>query len=105
MVYSFYANMGGIAIKVPKILRESYRSLASPIEEIVFVGNAGIESLLRREMTRNDFLDLSEEDTKSKSKANGIAKTFVCIQALWFIAQCLIRCDWVIECYKNLRIM
>ena len=77
MVRGFYAKIGRIAIKIPKVLHESQRSLASRTEENVFVSNAGI--FYRREMSRNDSPDLSQEDIKSKSKANGIAKTLVCI--------------------------
>lgn len=53
--------------------------------------------LLKEEGTRRDeFPDLSEEDIKSKSKANGLAKGLICFQALWFIAQCLTRRKCVI---------
>lgn len=35
--------------------------------------------------------DISEEDIKDKSKADGLTKTIVCIQATWFIVQCIVR--------------
>ena len=34
---------------------------------------------------------LSEEEIWDKSKVNGPAKAIVCIQALWFCAQCVGR--------------
>ncbi|KAF6239334.1 hypothetical protein HO173_002596 [Letharia columbiana] len=47
--------------------------------------------LSEHEIGRNVIPNLSEEEIESKSKANGLAKALVCIQALWFIAQCLTR--------------
>ena len=35
--------------------------------------------------------NLSEQDIMDKSKADGLAKTLVCVQALWFCAQCISR--------------
>lgn len=35
--------------------------------------------------------NLTEEEINAKSKANGLAKALVCIQALWFIATCVSR--------------
>jgi len=36
-------------------------------------------------------LDLSKEHIQDKSKANGLAKTLICLQALWFCIQCVSR--------------
>jgi hypothetical protein len=35
--------------------------------------------------------DLSEFEIQDKSKASGLAKTLVCLQALWFCIQCIVR--------------
>jgi hypothetical protein len=36
-------------------------------------------------------LDISKKYLQDKSKANGLAKTLVCLQASWFCVQCLVR--------------
>ena len=86
-MHGFYALMGGIAFTIPENLSESKRFLPSSTSETWFVNFDGIRLLLE-----HDFIpDLSEEEIQSKSKANGLAKSLVCIQASWFIAQCLSR--------------
>lgn len=35
--------------------------------------------------------DISEEYIRDKSKANGFAKVIVCLQAIWFCVQCIVR--------------
>ena len=84
--------MGGFAIQIPESLPESKKFLPSDNSETWFLTEAGIHFLLKEEATGSDKVpDLSEEDIKSKSKANGLAKGLICLQALWFIAQCLTR--------------
>jgi hypothetical protein len=36
-------------------------------------------------------LNISKKDLQDKSKANGLAKALVCLQASWFCVQCLVR--------------
>lgn len=91
MVHGFYAAMGGIAFEIPENLPEFKRFLPSNITETWFVHPYGIELLSEQRIGRDVLPNLSEEEIKSKSKANGVAKALVCIQALWFIAQCLTR--------------
>ena len=83
--------MGGIAFTIPGNLPESKRFLPQDTSETWFISDYGIDILLKQENYRNVIPDLSEEEIKSKSKANGLTKALVCIQALWFIAQCLTR--------------
>lgn len=83
--------MGGIAFTIPENLPESKRFLPSNSSETWFVSHDGIRFLLQGENGSMIIPDLSKEDIQSKSKANGLAKALVCIQALWFIAQCLTR--------------
>lgn len=83
--------MGGLAIRIPNNLPESKKSLPSDNSETWFLTSDGVQHLLKQESTHADLPDLSMEDIKSKSKANGLAKALVCIQALWFIAQCITR--------------
>lgn len=91
IVHGFYAVMGGIAFEIPDNLPESKRFLSSNTTETCFLSHDGINLLSEQEIGRDLLPNLSEEEIKSKSKANGVAKALVCIQALWFIAQCLTR--------------
>lgn len=83
--------MGGLAIQIPGNLPESKRFLPSDNSEIWFLTFGGGSHLLEQESTHEDLPDLSTGEIKSKSKANGLAKALVCVQALWFIAQCINR--------------
>ena len=83
--------MGGFAIEVPDDLPESQQFLPRDYTRRWFVPLHGIRKLVDFSCGLDVLPDLSEEDIKSKSKASGFAKTLVCIQALWFIAQCITR--------------
>ena len=83
--------MGGLAIHIPDNLPESKRFLPSNNSETWFLTSDGVRHLLEQDSTHGDLPDLSTEEIKSKSKASGLAKALVCIQALWFIAQCITR--------------
>ena len=95
MVHGFYAIMGGFAIYVPKDLPSSEKFLPDDASETWFLrfplGFLSLNYLLEQEAYQRDFPDVSEAEIKSKSKADGFAKTLVCIQAFWFISQCLTR--------------
>ena len=90
--------MGGIAFEISE--SESEKFLPSKIKEIWFISDRGIRRLTALESGREIIPNVSEEEIKSKSKANGLAKAFVCIQALWFIAQCLTRRKWP-KCFHS----
>ena len=87
-MHGFYVGMGGLAIHISESLPESQKFFPLNTSETVFIGRDALEYLIEKEP---ELLDLSEIEIKSKSKANGLAKALVCIQALWFIAQCLTR--------------
>lgn len=91
LAHGFYALMGGFAFEIPEQLPESKKFLPSHTKETWFVDFNGIRLLMKHEEYRGVLPNLSEEEIKSKSKANGLAKALVCIQALWFIAQCITR--------------
>lgn len=92
IVHGFYANMGGFAILIPSNLPPQKKFLPTDKDQMWFITNVGLRSLLDEEGPgRDEFSNLSEDEIKSKSKANSLAKTLVCIQALWFILQCLTR--------------
>ena len=94
MTHGFYAMMGGFAIHIPKNLSKSDKFLPSNKDEFWFVTVNGIRTLLSHNKDCDKIPNLSEEEIKSKSKANGFTKTLVCVQAVWFIAQCLTRRKW-----------
>lgn len=83
--------MGGIALHVPENLPKTKSFLPPDGRGTWFLDGDAIIGLLKTQNGRNDLPNLSEAEIRSKSKANGLAKTFVCVQALWFIAQCLTR--------------
>lgn len=89
MTHGFYAFMGGLAVRIPKHLPKF-----SPYDTSVplSIDAAGLEYLFGQEHKIDVLLNLSEKEIQSKSKANGLTKTIVCIQALWFITQCFTRC-------------
>ena len=83
--------MGGFAFEIPENLPVSKRFLPLRTKETWFVTSGGIRSLVQKEGGRDVIPNLSVEEIKSRSKANGLAKALVCFQALWFIAQCITR--------------
>ena len=64
--------------------RDNENDMSSP-NAITFTDEAGDGIDL------SPIINTSEEDIKDKSKASGLAKTLVCVQALWFCAQCISR--------------
>ena len=81
--------MGGLAFHISEF--ESEKFLPSKTNETWFIDDEGVLALMRLDYGPEIIPDLSVEEIKSKSKANGLTKALVCIQALWFIAQCLTR--------------
>lgn len=102
-MHGFYAVMGGIAFEIPENLPESERFLPSRTVESWFVNHNWIRSLLEKDIGHELIPDLSEEEIKSKSKASNLAKALVCIQVLWFIAQCFTRRTWENHPCKSLQ--
>ena len=82
--------MGGFAFEIPENIPESKKFLHSHRREFWFLDRWLIR-ILSRSDDKNILPDLSEDEIQSKSKANGLAKSLVCVQALWFIAQCITR--------------
>ena len=90
-MYGFYAYMGGFAFGLPEDIPDSRKFLPSYFRETWFIGREGVRLLSERAEIHNMLSNLSAEEIKSRSKANGLAKILVYIQALWFIAQCTTR--------------
>ena len=84
-VHSFYAVMGGFAFdtsaSTPSFLPNGRTRLTLNLRGLVYVAEKAPWLLP----------DLSGEFIKDKSKASGLAKLLVCLQALWFCVQCILR--------------
>ena len=82
--------MGGLALDIPRDLPESDQFVPNWACGTWFIKPRGLEVLLT--MDKDRIPSLTEEEIKSKSKANGLAKALVCAQASWFLATCVTRC-------------
>ena len=91
LTHGFYAVMGGYALQIPKDLPEAEKFLPSDTDKIWFLDARFIRFWADHETQRNELQNLSKEEVKSKSKAGSMAKTLVCVQAMWFIMQCITR--------------
>ncbi|MCJ1437410.1 hypothetical protein MMC27_006797 [Xylographa pallens] len=85
MTHGFYAVMGGFAIDTssegPSFVHGRQDRLTFTVEGLRFIA-----------LNNQDLLpDIPEREIQDKSKANGLAKFLVCIQALWFCVQCISR--------------
>jgi hypothetical protein len=86
MKQAFFVNMGGLAFDT----REAKGVfLPEDCPPILFFTIIGLEQLciLHPEI----FENITTDKIDDKSKAGGFGKTLVCLQALWFITQCLSR--------------
>lgn len=84
MVHSYYAVMGGITIDDTNI------SLFNPNRYTGFsLTRQGIRWIAKN--AQDVLPDLSAGEIWDRSKASAIAKTVVCLQAIWFCAQCVGR--------------
>lgn len=86
MVHSHYLAMGGFALDISdKRLQfledEGYKQFTLTKHGFFWVADNEIDLIP----------DLSKTDIQDKSKANGLAKTLVCLQAIWFCIQCIVR--------------
>ena len=91
MAHGFYVAMGGLAISIPAhLLSEDEQFIPSWACGNWFITYYGLKFLLN--VDRDQVPNLSEEEVKSKSKANGLAKALICAQALWFLTTCITRC-------------
>ena len=84
MVHAFYAIMGGFVIEM-----DSEKSFLPGQRRRMTLTTKGLQFIAERFQTL--LPDLPEEDIADKSKQGALAKSIVCIQASWFIAQCISR--------------
>ncbi|TIA22046.1 hypothetical protein D6C81_03552 [Aureobasidium pullulans] len=84
LTHGFYAAMGGFAIQAENL------GLGCPEEVTTLVlDEAGLLYVLDK--LPEVFPDLPESEILDKSKASTLAKSIVCLQALWFCIQCMAR--------------
>ena len=84
-VHSFYVIMGGFAFDTssakPNFLPHGRSRLTLRIRALKYLV----------EHAPHLIPDLSEEEIRDKSKADGLAKLLVCLQGIWFCLQCIVR--------------
>ncbi|KAL8698518.1 MAG: hypothetical protein Q9201_006528 [Fulgogasparrea decipioides] len=83
LVHGFYVLMGGFALASPNDTFLPDGLTRAPLTP------SGLRFLLQHEPEA--LPDISAEQIRDKSKADGLKKTVVCIQALWFCIQCITR--------------
>lgn len=85
MVHGFYVVMGGFAVDSS----DATEDFLPDGRKRATITPEGLLFLLEHEP---DLLpDISETQIKDKSKADGLKKFLVCIQALWFCTSCIAR--------------
>lgn len=84
MVHAFYAIMGGFVIEI-----DNEESFLPGQRKRMTLTTKGIQYIAERFPTL--LPDLAEEDIADKSKQGALAKSIVCVQASWFIVQCISR--------------
>jgi hypothetical protein len=82
MTHAFYAMMGGIVL-------QTRRDFLPGKKDRMTLTASGVKYLIehRPELVPH----VRQDDILDKSKASAFAKTIVCIQAAWFILQCMTR--------------
>ena len=83
--HSFYALMGGFVFDVT----DAEINFLPNARERLTLTPKGLKYLLEHEP--HLVPNISKEDLRDKSNASSLAKTLICLQALWFIVQCIIR--------------
>ncbi|KAJ7200454.1 hypothetical protein C8J57DRAFT_441424 [Mycena rebaudengoi] len=86
LVHGFYAVMGGYAIDVSNMPGDPF--LPNGMKRVTLTAD-GLRFLLQ--YAPEYVPQVSEEDINDKSKADGLAKLLVALQAAWFCMQCIAR--------------
>ena len=84
MKHAFFAILGGFVIDI-----EGEESFLFGQRRSMTLTAKGIQQIAEHFPTL--LPDISEDDIADKSKAGALAKSIVCIQAGWFITQCISR--------------
>ena len=91
LVQGFHATMGGFGIRVCK-LQEEQKFPDDAASELCFLTAQGLKNFVDMDKTFDWVPHISEEEIRTRSKADALAKSLVCAQAAWFLAQCITRC-------------
>ncbi|KAK7442063.1 hypothetical protein VKT23_016339 [Stygiomarasmius scandens] len=86
-VHSFYACMGGFAFDLGSSTKHD--TFLPENQTRVTLTAAGVKFLMK--YSPEIVPDISREDIMDKSKADGLAKLLVCLQAIWFCVQFIAR--------------
>ena len=90
LIHGFYIVMGGYAFDVSKDTKP--RIWPRKVDRLTPSPIAVLGCLISQDKDLREVLPfLTEEEIWDKSKANGLAKTIVCVQAAWFCTQCIAR--------------
>ena len=90
LIHGFYIVMGGYAFDVSKDTKP--RIWPRKVDRLTPSPIAVLGCLISKDKDLREVLPfLTEAEIWDKSKANGLAKTIVCIQAAWFCTQCIAR--------------
>jgi hypothetical protein len=84
-VHSHFALMGGFVFEAKRM----HATIMNPGQERLTLTPVALRKLAVNAPAL--LPDLSRESIRDKSKANGLAKFLVCVQAIWFIAQTIGR--------------
>lgn len=91
LVQGFHATMGGFGVRVCK-LSGCQDFSDDDANEVCFLTAQGLKHLVEMESDFDWVPHISEEEIQTRSKADTLAKSLVCAQAAWFLAQCITRC-------------
>ena len=83
--------MGGIGIRITEDFHPEQKETWDVDGETVYMNRRTIETLMDTDPSAVLALMPSKEEIASKSRADGVTKTIICMQAMWYIAQCLTR--------------
>ncbi|MCJ1272137.1 hypothetical protein MMC22_012044 [Lobaria immixta] len=84
-VHSFYALMGGFVFDTSRAKPNFLPNGRSRLT----ISPWGLEYILKHSPSL--IPDLSEDEIRDKGNADGLAKSLVCLQAVWFGVQCIVR--------------
>jgi hypothetical protein len=86
LAHGFYANMGGIAIDANA---SGKQFLPDNLNHRYFLPDKLIKDVF---IHRPELLaGITSSQIRDKSKSSLIGKTITCLQAFWFVAQCISR--------------
>ncbi|KAK0673195.1 hypothetical protein QBC41DRAFT_187358, partial [Cercophora samala] len=85
--HGFFLDMGGMAFNT-QLLPDNQKFIPGGKEQVSLTWE-GLQVLASA--TPELFPLLEKNSIYDKSKANGLAKALACLQAVWFVVQCIFR--------------